>query len=214
MALDRLVPFDRIPPQRLEMEQATLGAMLIERAAIEKAAEILQPSDFYRDAHRVIFEAVLSLAEQDEPVDILTVQDRLRQQDLLDNIGGMPYLIQLTDAVPTAANVEYYARIVEERAILRRLIDASGQIQAMAHGEYDTISEVVDNAEKAVFSVAQRRLGVYFTPIRPIVASVFEQIEYRSDHKEETTGLATPFDDFNYMTAGLQKSDLIIVAAR
>src|SRR5204863_2552195 len=129
----------------------TLGSMLIERAAIEKAAEILQPADFYRDAHRVIFEAILSLTEQDEPVDFLTVQERLRQQDMLENVGGVPYLVQLTDAVPTAANVEYYARIVEEKAILRRLIDASGQIQAMAHGEYDNIAEVVDYAEKVVF---------------------------------------------------------------
>ncbi len=214
MAIDRLVPFDRIPPQSIEMEQATLGAMLIERAAIEKAAEILRPEDFYRDAHRTIFEAIVNLVERDEPVDLLTVREQLRLQDVLENIGGASYLHQLTDAVPTAANVEYYAKTVEEKAILRRLIEAAGEIQALAHSEYDSIGEVVDTAEKTVFSVSQRRLGAYFVPMRPVVNTVWEQIEYRSDHKEETTGVATPFDDFNYMTAGLQPSDLMIVAAR
>jgi len=196
------------------MEQAVLGSMLIERAAIEKAAEILRPDDFYRDAHRVIFESILALVERDEPVDLLTVQEQLRARDVLENVGGAPYLMQLTDAVPTAANVEYYAKVVEEKAILRRLIAASSEIQAMAHGEYEEIGELVDRAEKAVFGVAQRRLGSYFTPMRPLVATVFEQIEYRSENKEATTGVATPFEDLNYMTAGLQPSDLIIIAAR
>ena len=214
MAIDRLLPYDRIPPQSLEMEQAVLGAMLIERAAIEKAAEVLRPDDFYRDAHRVIFEAILDLVERDEPIDLLTVQEQLRLQEALENVGGAPYLMQLTDAVPTAANAEYYAKIVEEKAILRRLIDASNQIQGLAHSEYDEIAEVVDQAERAVFSVAQRRMTSSFVPMRPLVATVFEQIEFRSDNKESTTGVATPYDDFNYMTAGLQNSDLIIIAGR
>src|SRR5947207_294690 len=134
------------------MEQATLGAMLIDRTAIEKAAEILRPEDFYRDAHRVVFESILGLVERDEPVD------------------------QLTDALPTAANAEYYARIVEEKSILRRLIDASNQIQALAHGEYENISEVVDSAERAVFGVAQRRMGAYFHSMQQIVDDVWAQI--------------------------------------
>jgi replicative DNA helicase len=208
------VPLDRIPPQSLEMEQATLGSMLLERAAIEKAGEILRPDDFYRDAHRVIFETILALVARDEPVDILTVQESLRAQDVLDNVGGTPYLVQLMDSVATAANVEYYAQIVEEKAILRRLIDASAQIQALAHGEHESIAEVVDRAERAVFGVAQRRVGAYFHQMRPLVFSVFEQVEFRSDNKTATTGLATPFDDLNYMTAGLQNSDMIIIAAR
>lgn len=214
MALERLAPFDRIPPQSLEGEQAVLGSMLIERAAIEKAAEILRPEDFYRDAHRVIFEAILSLVDRDEPVDLLTVREQLQVQDVLDNIGGPTYLLQLTNAVPSAANVTYYSQIVEEKAILRRLIDASNQIQGLAHSEYEDIGDVVDRAERAVFGVAQRRMGTYFTAMRPLVASVFEQIEYRSENREATTGLPTPFDDLNYITAGLQPSDLLIIAAR
>lgn len=214
MAIERLAPFDRIPPQSLEGEQAVLGSMLIERAAVEKAAEILRAEDFYRDAHRVIFEAILALVGRDEPVDLLTVKSQLELQEVLENVGGATYLLQLTNAVPSAANVEYYSKLVEERAILRRLIDASNQIQSLAHKEYDDIGDVVDAAERAVFGVAQRRMGSYFTAMRPLVASVFEQIEYRSENRDATTGLPTPFDDFNYMTAGLQPSDLLIVAAR
>ncbi|MGC8667754.1 MAG: replicative DNA helicase [Chthonomonadales bacterium] len=214
MAAERNIPFDHVPPQSLEMEQATLGAMLIERAAIEKAAEILKPEDFYRDAHRIIFDAILTLAERDEPVDILTVQEQLRSQGHLEAVGGTPYIVQLTEAVPTPASVEYYARIVEEKAILRRLIDASSQIRSLAYADYTEIGDVVDAAEKAIFAVAQRRMGAYFTPMRPLVAAVFEQIEHRSEHKEQTTGLATPFEDLNYATAGFQKADLVILAAR
>jgi replicative DNA helicase len=196
------------------MEQATLGSMLIERTAIEKAAEILKPEDFYRDAHRVIFEAILALVQRDEPVDVLTVQEQLKLQEVLEHIGGPGYLVQLMNSVAAAANVEYYATIVEEKAILRRLIDASSQIQALAHSEYEDIGDVVDRAERAVFGVAQRRIGSYFTPMRPLIDAVYEQIEFRSENKHATTGLPTPFDDFNYMTAGLQPSDLVIVAAR
>jgi replicative DNA helicase len=214
MAIERLTPFDRIPPQSLEGEQAVLGSMLIERAAIEKAAEILRPEDFYRDAHRVIFEAILSLVDRDEPVDLLTVREQLQLQDVLENIGGATYLLQLTNAVPSAANVEYYSQIVEERAILRRLIDASNQISALAHGEYEDIGDVVDRAERAVFGVAQRRMGSYFTAMRPLVTTVFEQIEQRSENASHVTGVETPFTDLNWMTAGFQPSDLIIVAAR
>src|SRR5258708_27919717 len=154
MAIDRLVPFDRIPPQSLEMEQATLGAMLIERTAIEKSGEILRPEDFYRDAHRMIFEAILTLINKDEPVDLLTVQEQLRLQDQLESIGGAPYLFQLTDAIPTAANAEYYAHIVEEKAILRRLIETSGQLHALAHSDYDNNASGVDQTVRTVFLVS------------------------------------------------------------
>ncbi|MEP6755412.1 MAG: replicative DNA helicase [Chthonomonadales bacterium] len=209
-----LEPKDRIPPHSLEMEQATLGSMLIERVAIETASEILQPEDFYRDVHGVIFEAILSLTRRDEPVDILTVQEHLSQQDVLEIVGGPPYLLQCMDSVVAAANVAHYARIVEEKAILRRLLDASSQVQALAYSEFDDIAEVVDKAEKAVFGVAHRRIGSYFTHMKPLIETVYEQIEFRSENKSATTGLPTPFDKLNFMTAGLQPSDLIIVAAR
>jgi replicative DNA helicase len=205
---------DRIPPQSLEMEQATLGAMLIDRAAIETAGEILRPEDFYRDAHRQIFEAILSLAERDEPVDILTLQEALKLRGNLEQVGGAAYLAVLMDSTPAAARVEAYARVVEEKSILRRLLHAAGEIQGLAHAEYSEIQEVVDRAERSVFGVAQRRIGSYFTPMKPLVADVLERLEHRSENRDATTGLATPFDDFNYMTAGLQPGELIIVAAR
>ena len=154
-----LEPKDRIPPHSLEMEEATLGSMLIERAAIEKASEILRSEDFYRDAHRVIFEAILALTARDEPVDLLTVQEQLNQQDVLENVGGTLYLMQCMDAVVAAANVEHYAKIVEEKAILRRLLDASSQIQSLAFSEFDDIADVVDKAERAVFGVARGAWG-------------------------------------------------------
>ncbi len=214
MALDEGIPLDRIPPQSLEMEQATLGCMLVDRAAIEKAADVLKPEDFYRREHRILFEAMVTLATRDEPVDLYSVQEQLKSQEKLDIVGGAPFLVQLTNAFSTTANVDYYARMVEEKSILRKLIDAAGQINAAAHSDYGDIGEVVDKAERSVFGVAQRRIGAYFTPMRPLVNSVFEQIEYRSENKDSTTGVPTGLIDFNRITAGLQPSDLIIIAAR
>lgn len=214
MALDRLSSLDHIPPQNLEAEQAVLGSMLIERPALEKAAEILHPEDFYRDAHRVIFEAMLALAERDEPVDLITLPNELRMRGLLEAVGGFVYLQNLMDAPSTAANIEPYARVVEEKALLRRLLDAGTQIQGLAYSEYESIDEVVDRAERMVFDVGQRRLGQYFHHIKPLLHDELDRIEKRDENRGQPTGRMTPFGDLNYLTAGLQPSDLIIVAAR
>lgn len=207
-------PQDRIPPQSLEMEQAVLGAMIIEREAVERVQEILRPEDFYRDAHRRIFEAITALALRDEPVDLLTVQEELREKDALEAVGGLPYLTQLTDAVPTAANAEHYARVVEEKAILRRLIAASTDIRGLAHDDYTSIAEVVDRAERIIFNVAQSRMGTDFTEMRPLIDEVYGQIEERVEHHVDTTGLPTSFAGLDRLTSGLQPSDFVIVAAR
>lgn len=209
-----MAPFDRIPPQNLEAEQAVLGSMLIERSAVEKGAEILKPEDFYRDAHRYIFEAMLSLAERDEPIDLITVEDELRVRNYLDTVGGRVYLLNLMEAPSTAANIETYARLVEEKSILRRLMDAGTQIQGLAYSEFDAIDDVVDRAERLVFEVGQRRMGKFFYHLRPLLDEELDRIEKRYENKGLTTGRMTPFDDLNYMTAGLQPSDLVIVAAR
>lgn len=214
MSLGGFTSFDRVPPQDLEAEQAVLGSMLIERPAIEKAAEILKPEDFYREAHRVIFEAMLALAERDEPVDLITLPDELKIRNVFENVGGFGYLQNLMEAPSTAANIEHYARIVEEKAILRRLLDAGIQIQGLAYQEYEKIEDVVDRAERTVFEVGQRRLGQFFAALRPLLNEELDRIERRYENKSITTGRMTPFDDLNYMTAGLQPSDLIIVAAR
>ncbi len=214
MSQDGFTSFDRVPPQNLEAEQAVLGSMMLERPAVEKASEILKAEDFYRDAHRLIFEAIVALAEKDEPVDAITLSEELRNRGQYDTVGGQTYLLILMEAPSTAANIEYYARLVEEKSILRRLMDAGSQIQALAHSEFDAIDEVVDRAEKIVFDVGQRRMGQYFFHLRPLLDEELDRIEHRYETKEVAAGRLTPFDDLNWMTAGLQPSDLIIVAAR
>jgi replicative DNA helicase len=198
----------------MDAEQAVLGSMLIERAAVERAAETLKPEDFYRDAHRTLFEAMLGLAERDEPVDLITLSDELRARDQFERVGGLLYLQNLMEAPATAANIEYYAKMVEEKAILRRLMDAGTRIQGLAHSEFDQVDDVVDQAERIVFEVGQRRMGQYFHHLRPLLNEELDRIEKRYENKGMPTGRLTPFDDLNYKTAGLQPSDLIIVAAR
>src|SRR5947209_14247844 len=205
---------DKIPPQSLEAEQSTLGSMLISRAAIEKATEILQPEDFYRDAHRYIFEAISDLARRDEPADLLTVAEELQRQGRLDHVGGRPALFALVDSVPTAAHCEFYAKIVSEKAVLRRLIDASGQIIAWAHEGEEEIDEIVDRSERLIFGVAQRHLSQYFIPLRPLLFEAMERLEEARETHERVTGVPTGFDVLDDMTSGLQPSDLIIVAGR
>jgi len=203
-----------VPPQNIEAEQSTLGAMLIERAAVEKAAEILGPEDFYRDAHQTLFEVITHLAERDEPVDLITVQEALKNRDKLEAVGGLAYLTALFDTVPTAANIEYYAKIVEEKAILRRLIDAAMEIVGLARGEVEDIAEVIDKAEALVFAVAQQRTAEYFAQLRTLLLSVFDRAEELGELKQQISGLSTGIHEFDMITSGLQSTDLIIVAAR
>ena len=212
--MNQSVPPDKLPPQSLEMEQAALGSMLIEAAAIEKVRGVVSADDFYRDAHRVIFEAIMSLAERRLPVDLLTLQDLLQDQGLLAEVGGVPYLVQLTEAVASAANASYYAQRVYEKAVLRRLIDASNRIQEMVYEDFESIDDVVDRAEQAVFSVGKGRSTAYFQSMKTLVERIYDDLEKRSDSPDTITGLPTPFTRLDDMTAGLQNSDLIIVAAR
>jgi replicative DNA helicase len=207
-------PYDRVPPNNMEAEQAVLGSMLIERSAVDKAAEILRPDDFYRDAHRFVFEAMLNLAERDQPVDPIFLENELKARGQFEQVGGMVYIFNLMEAPSTAANIEYYSRLVEEKAILRRLLHAGTEIQGLAFGEFETVTDVIDRAEKIVFEVGQKRMGQFFSPLRPLLDEELDRIEKRYENKGITTGRMTPFDDLNYMTAGLQPSDLIIVAAR
>jgi replicative DNA helicase len=205
---------DRVPPQSLEAEQSTLGSMLISHAAVEKAMDLLRPEDFYRDAHRNVFEAICDLAQRDEKADLLTVQEELRRRGQLELAGGQPYLSALIDSVPTAAHCEFYARIVQEKAILRRLIEASGQIIAWAHEEEDEVDTIVDNAERLIFGVAQRHLSQYFLPLRQLVFDAMEKYEAIKHTHDRITGVPTGLTELDDMTAGLQPSDFIIVAGR
>ena len=203
-----------VPPHSIEAEQSTLGAMLIERSAVEKVFEILDKEDFYRENHQILFDVITFLAERDEPIDLVTVPNELKNRDQLDAIGGMAYLTALFDTVPTAANVEYYAKIVEEKATLRRLISASLEIIGSARGEVEDVGEVLDEAERAIFGVSQQRAVAYFSPLRTLLLSVYDKAADMSEMKSAISGLSTGIHDFDMITSGLQNTDLIIVAAR
>jgi replicative DNA helicase len=205
---------DRIPPQNIEAERSTLGSMLLEKEAIYKGVEFLKPEDFYREAHRVIFEVVTHLANKGEPVDIITVSEELNQRNMLDKIGGVAYLTALANSVPTAANIEYYAKIVEEKALLRAIITAATDIVAMGYAGTEDVTVILDEAEKRIFQISQKRNVRGFISLKSILIETFERIEKIYESKGGVTGLPTGFVDFDRMTAGLQHSDLIILAAR
>ena len=203
-----------VPPHSIEAEQSTLGAMLIERSAVEKVFEILDKDDFYRENHQILFDVITFLTERDEPIDLITVPNELKNRDQLEAIGGLAYLTSLFDTVPTAANVEYYAKIVEEKATLRRLISASLEIIGSARGEVEDVGEVLDEAERSIFGVSQQRATAYFSPLRTLLLSVYDKAEELSEMKSTISGLSTGIHDFDMITSGLQNTDLIIVAAR
>ncbi len=205
---------ERVPPQNLEAEQAVLGAMLIEKEAIARVTELLKGGDFYREAHRLIFEAMLDLYNRNEAVDMITVIELLKREDHLERVGGIAYVTSLANSVPTAANVHYHAKIVEEKALLRQLIQTSTQIAALGYEGSEEVSQIVDQAEKMILEVSNRRIGGDFTPIKSIVLDAFGKIEQLYESRGGITGLATGFKDLDRLTSGLQKSDLILVAAR
>ena len=205
---------ERVPPQNIEAEQAVLGAMLIEKEAIARVTELLKGGDFYREAHRLIFEAMLDLYNRNEAVDMITVIELLKREDNLERVGGIAYVTSLANSVPTAANVHYHAKIVEEKALLRQLIQTSTKIAALGYEGSEEVSQIVDQAEKMILEVSNRRIGGDFTPIKSIVLDAFGKIEQLYESRGGITGLATGFKDLDRLTSGLQKSDLILVAAR
>jgi replicative DNA helicase len=205
---------DRIPPQNLEAEQGVLGSMLLDRDAIARAVEGLRPEDFYRDAHRVIFTAMIELFERGEPVDLITVTNRLTGMGKIEDIGGATYLASLPNVVPTAANVDYYASIVLEKSMLRALISAGTHIASIGYDAADDVEALIDQAEKLVFGIASRRNTQDFQPIKEILKESFERIDKRYQEKGTVTGIATGFTDLDMLTSGLQPADMAIVAAR
>jgi replicative DNA helicase len=204
----------KLPPQNIEAEQSVLGGILIENEAINKVTEILNADDFYRDAHHKIFNALIDLSERDEPADLITLTNELRKTDQLDAIGGASYLASLIDSVPTAANIEYYAKIVKEKAILRKLIETSTEIITQSYQDRGDVEGFLDEAEKAIFEISERRVKPSFYPIRDIVKESFKTLERLYEKKELVTGVPSGFKELDRMTAGFQPSDLIIVAGR
>ena len=205
---------NRVPPQNIEAEQSVLGSMIIEKDAAYQALELLREDDFYRTAHQKIFFAISSLSDKGEPVDLITLSEVLNGQGVLEEIGGSSYLTSLVNMVPTAANINYYARIIKDKALLRRLITTSTEIVRKSYEVPDNIDEFVDEAERRIFDVARNTSDRGFVQLKDILSTAFDSIEKLSVRKEGVTGLSTGFLEFDKMTAGFQKSDLIIIAAR
>ncbi|HEU5348656.1 MAG TPA: DnaB-like helicase N-terminal domain-containing protein, partial [Ktedonobacterales bacterium] len=204
---------EKLLPQNIEAEAGVLGSLLIDPGAIVQVADFLRPEDFYREAHREIYRAVLDLYETSDPADLITLTDELQRRGKLDDVGGISYVSSLANQVPTSANVEYYGHIVERTSVLRRLISAAGQIAAVAYSEPDA-TVALDEAEKLVFNVSQRFTRDDLEPIRETLREYIDKLDQLHEHRGAIVGVPTGFSDLDKMTGGLQKSDLIILAAR
>lgn len=205
---------DRVPPQNIEAEQAVLGAMLLEREAIAKVMEKLRSEDFYREAHKVIFNAMLELYNRNEAVDLVTVTEVLKKNGKLEDVGGIAYVTSLANSVPTAANVVYHAGIVEEKSILRQLVRSATEIAELGYEGSEDVSDIIDSAEKKILDISNRKKDTDFVPINNIVMDSFKDLEALMNNKNGLTGLPTGFVDFDNLTSGLHGSDFIILAAR
>jgi replicative DNA helicase len=206
--------FDRIPPQNLEAEQAVIGAILLQDEALITAMERINTEDFYDKPHQLIFEAMLQLGESNQPIDLVTLTSLLQDRGQLEEIGGVSYLSRMAHAVPTAANVDYYAQIIEEKSMLRRLIRTATQIVSEGYSGGEDVSGMLGDAERKILEISNRRSGSGFVLIRDVLMEVFDKVELLHENKGGTSGIPTGFVDLDKMTNGFQKNDLIIVAAR
>lgn len=204
----------RIPPHSIEAEQSVLGAMILDKEAINTAIEIIRPDDFYKEANKEIFEAILVLFNKNEPVDLITLSEELKRRGTLENTGGVTYLANLSSGVATTANVKYYCKIVEEKSILRRLIRSCDDVIAKSYENSDEVNAIIEKAEKAIFDITQGRHREGFSPLNEVLLSSFSQIEERAANQGALTGLTTGFIDLDNKLSGLQKSDLVLLAAR
>jgi replicative DNA helicase len=205
---------ERVPPQNIEAEDSVLGSMLIEKEAVMTALELLTPEDFYREQNRVIFRRMAEMAEVPEAVDLVTLADKLRSTGELEKVGGMAELARLANFVPTAANVEYYARIVAEKAVVRRLIAAATEIASAAYRGTDEVDDLLDKSEELIFQVARRRTHQSYVALKDVLVETLEKLEYMASHGGETVGVPSGLGDLDRLTSGFQPSDLIILAAR
>jgi len=204
----------RNPPQNISAEQAALGSMLLQEDAILQGVDILRPEDFYQKAHQNIFKCILELFEKSRGVDLVTLTEELNRKNLLEEIGGVTYLTNLINSVPTAANIEHYIKIIEEKSILRNLINNATKIVSMGYEEKEDAKILLDKAEHLIFEVSERNLGQSFVPIKEILQDSFEKIENLYHRDEFITGIPSGFDEFDDITTGFQPSELIVVAGR
>ncbi|MBU1146115.1 replicative DNA helicase, partial [Patescibacteria group bacterium] len=205
---------EKITPQNIEAEQSLLGALLIDKDSIIRVADIVRTEDFYKESHAVIYEATLDLFGRHEPIDILSLTSKLEEHGKLEMIGGRSYLMTLANSVPTASHVVHYANIVQKKATLRRLLTAAGEITSLGYNEEEDVEVVLDRAEQKLFSVSQKYLKQIFIPIKNILTEAFDRIDELHREKGKLRGLTTGYHDLDNLLAGLQKSDLIVLAAR
>lgn len=204
----------RVPPQNIEAERNLLGGLLMEDGALLKVVDILEPEYFYKEAHGIIYAAILDLFERNEPHDIVTVHNHLKSKRLLDKVGGAVYLAELTDTLPLGPNIVHYAKIIRDKAILRRLIEKTSEILNHCFEEAGDVDEILEAAETSIFEVTQTKIRQNFAPLSSVLCSTVEKVERLYNRKELITGVPTGFIELDKMTAGLQPSDLIIIAGR
>ena len=205
---------DKLPPQSIEAERSLLGSLMLDKNAIIKVADFLQSRDFYKRIHQEIYQAILELFDKGEPIDLLSVSTRLKEKNLLEEIGGNSYLTKLINSVPTASHILNYAKIVQRKRILRDLIEAGQEIGTMAYNESEDVDVLLDQAEQRIFSIAQKSLTQNFIPVKATLEEAFERIEHLSKHQGTLRGVPTGFNDLDNILAGLQNSDLVILASR
>lgn len=213
-AVDKGAVQQALPPQNLQAEYNVLGAVFIDNDCIAKVLEVASVEDFYRSAHQKIFAAMVELFEKSEPMDLLTVSERLKKKKALEEVGGIDYLTYLEENTPTSARVTYHAIIVREKKILRELIKSATNIVTQSYEATGEVDEILDNAEKAIFLIAEKKVKAGFVPIKQIIHSSFEEIEKLYERKEFITGVPAGFTDLDAKTTGFQPSDLIIIAGR
>ncbi len=204
----------RIPPHSIEAEESVLGAMIVDKTAINDATELLKAGDFYREANGQIFDGIVSIFMRSEPVDLITLSEELRQNGLIDQIGGVSYLAKLSSSVATTANIRYYCKIVEEKSLLRKLIRSSNEIMGKAYEDAEDVNVIMEQAEKNIFDISQGVEKEGFSPINEVLLSSFERIEEMAANKGQLSGLTTGFIDLDHNLSGLQRSDLVLLAAR
>ena len=204
----------RIPPHDIEAEQAIIGSMLTDKDAVIAAIEILREQDFYREDNRIIYSAILNLYNRSEPIDIITLKAELKSMGKLEAVGGLEYIVQLPDRVPTTSNVEQYIKIVEEKSMLRALIKTADELITLGYDPTQEVEQVIDTAEKKIFEVMQKKNQKGYSSMKDILIDTFTQLEQLYNQKEMITGVPTGFADLDYRTSGLHNSDLILVAAR
>ncbi|MDP2684122.1 MAG: replicative DNA helicase [bacterium] len=205
---------EKLPPQNIEAEQSVLGSLLIDKEAITKIADIITPDDFYKDIHGIIYESMVDLYQAREPIDVVSLSGSLSDKKKLDNIGGRSYLVSLANIVPSSSHIISYANIVQKKATLRRLLHAASEITNLGYQETESVDQLLDEAEQRIFGVSQKHLKQNFIPIKSILTEAFDRIDELHKESGKLRGTPTGFTDLDNILAGLQKSDLVIIAAR